>query len=149
MWPPTLMVNQNFQILCWWSLWWRFNMNETRILTTITWVSNNSLELFFLFIDVCFSQDALWWDWPTGNWSAWASCRKLSGSTSCSRFYSFGCGRKSEPSSFSRKVENSAVPLSNEHRVFSHRLQTSSLSEHTLDLPLSGGGGGYSQRASW
>lgn len=51
----------------------------------------------------------------------------------------------------------STPPPSNEHRVFSHRLQTSSLSEHMLALQLSGGGGwvgwwwwggDYSQRAS-
>lgn len=114
----TLMVNQNFKFC-----------------DVITCEQRSFGAFLSFYWRVCFSQAALWWDWPTGNWSEWASCRKLSGSTSCNRFSSCGCGRKSEPSSFSRKVENSAFPLSNEHGVFSHRLQTSSLSEQ-----LRGGG---------
>ena len=100
------------------------------------WFFNiKSFKPFSVHWCVCFVQDGPWWDWLTENWNEWESCRRRRGSTSCNRFYSFGCGRKWEPSSSSHKVEISAFhPFET-----STRRSRSSFPDRTLDLQLSRG----------
>lgn len=107
-------------------------------------------QMFCINLWICSVQDGLWWDWLTKNWSEWASCRKRRGSTSCNRFCSFGCGRKSEPSSFSRKVEISAFPpLKRAHGVLTRasNQQLFRALSHAGAAALTGKD--YSQHASW
>lgn len=88
----------------------KMEINDYLELMALLWMSRGSSLSLYSFLGVfLFLQDGLWWDWLTGSWSGWASCRRRRGSTSCNRFYSSGCGRKSEPSSFSRKVAISAL----------------------------------------